>query len=528
LARIKSRNLYDLIKSLDKNEKRYVKLFLKQVGNSEDKKVLILFDLINKQKEFDEDKILSKAPVIKSEQLSNLKAYLYTKILQALRAYHLNQINDLRIREFIDFAQLLFKRRLFAQGLECLKFAKKICIEHENLELQLEIVKLEKSVLMATIDHDNVRKVDKIVAEVDSINKKLNLINAFSNLYIKLNALYTKSGYVKNEDEYFRVKEFFYSNMPYFKESELSSKEKIYFYRLQLAYNLYIQDFENGYIYAKKLVQTMESDPNFIKNEVENYAKALNSLLSSQYKLYRYDEFIETKKKLEEIKTYESNSENLRIMLMKYSFIHEMNYYFMNGFFEQGVKELLEKRKSELDELIQSIDKHSLIILYYKIASLYVGAGQYNQAIKWLNYIINTSNNDLREDIHCFARMLNLICHFELGNFDVISYYIRSTYRFLLKKDDLHLFQKYILSFLRTLKRIPSKEELYYKFNLLKEQLKPLVNSRYEKRAFVYFDIISWLESKIAGKPVHKIIEEKAKQLRQYSQKNSTKILSEF
>ncbi|MFQ3575023.1 MAG: hypothetical protein SNJ77_01170 [Cytophagales bacterium] len=519
MARVKSRNLYDLIKSLDRNEKRYVKLILQQTGDSDDKKVLILFDLINKQDEFDEDKILQKAPMLKPDQLSNLKAYLYNKILQGIRAYNLNHLPDIKIRELIDFAEILFSRRLFSQGMECLKSAKKLSIEHENLELQLEIIKLEKSVLMATIDHDNVNKVDRIVDEVDSINKRLNLINAFSNLYIKLNALYTKLGYVRNEDDYLKVKEFYFSNMPFFKESNLANKEKVYLYRLELAYYLFIQDFESGYVYAKKLVETIESHPTLIQSDPENYARALNSLLSSQYKMFRYDEFLVTKKKLEGLSSSKSveYSENLRVMLLKYHFIHEINYYFMTGHFQQGVQQLIDNKEAEIEELIKSIDKHSLIIFYYKIASLYVGAGQFNKAIKWLNKIINTPNDDLREDIHCFARMLNLICHFELGNYDVISYYIRSTYRFLLKKDDLHMFQKYILGFLRTLKRIPSTDELHFKFNLLKEQLTPLVNSRYEKRAFVYFDILSWLNSKLSGKTVQEVIEEKALRQMQYN-----------
>jgi len=43
--------------------------------------------------------------------------------------------------------------------------------------------------------------------------------------------------------------------------------------------------------------------------------------------------------------------------------------------------------------------------------------------------------------------------------------------------------------------------------------LKTFENHPYEKRAFLYLDIISWLESKIENKPVASIIQEKAKKL---------------
>lgn len=44
-------------------------------------------------------------------------------------------------------------------------------------------------------------------------------------------------------------------------------------------------------------------------------------------------------------------------------------------------------------------------------------------------------------------------------------------------------------------------------------RLKVYENHPYEKRAFLYLDIISWLESKIENRPVAEIIQEKAKEL---------------
>ena len=46
-------------------------------------------------------------------------------------------------------------------------------------------------------------------------------------------------------------------------------------------------------------------------------------------------------------------------------------------------------------------------------------------------------------------------------------------------------------------------------FAELKTQLLPLKDSRFEGRAFYYFDIISWLESKIEKKPVEEIVQRK-------------------
>lgn len=120
------------------------------------------------------------------------------------------------------------------------------------------------------------------------------------------------------------------------------------------------------------------------------------------------------------------------------------------------------------------------------------------------------SEVDIRRDIHCFARILNLVAHYEVGNMDVIDYYIRSTYRFLAKKSDLRLYQQYILGFLKNLYKNETEEDLKTEFLELRDKLLTLRDKPYERRAFIYFDIISWLESKIRNISVGAVIREKA------------------
>lgn len=158
MSKSKISPVYELIHSLSKNEKRHFSLLIGSSGNPEDKKVVKLFNHLNKAEEYDEAKLLKQLPEIKAEQLSNQKSYLYQKLLQALRLYNGPKINDLQIREQIDFAQILFERRLYAQGLSALRKARKLASVQENLEQQLEILKMERGVLLLTIGPDFGRK----------------------------------------------------------------------------------------------------------------------------------------------------------------------------------------------------------------------------------------------------------------------------------------------------------------------------------------------------------------------------------
>ncbi len=66
-----------------------------------------------------------------------------------------------------------------------------------------------------------------------------------------------------------------------------------------------------------------------------------------------------------------------------------------------------------------------------------------------------------------------------------------------------------------TLKNLDSifSSELKSEFKKLHELFIVFENHPYKKRAFLYLDIISWLESKIENKPVATIIQEKARKL---------------
>ena len=511
MSKDKSDALFHLIKSLKKNEKRYFRLF---AGREENTKYIRLFDLIDAQPEFDEDNLLVKDPSLNKAQLSNLKAHLYKKILKSLRMYTQSSILEMEIREMIDYAQLLYNRSLYSQCADILRKAKKAVLKIDNLELKLDILKWEMNILSVTVGTDNSNKVNRIIEEVQDTSNRISNINSFNNLAAKLNSIYVKIGYIRNREDYDKIVRLFSVSIPDFDEEQLSLNEKLNLYSLFVGYYFFIQDFNSGYTFAKKWVALFDSNRELRSSRIDIYISALNNLLIAEYKLSRYYEFVETSKQLRSLRQASGNemNENIKLKLLKYTYVHEFNRFFMLGDFALGVS-LMNRIKPGLEQFISQLDNHSRVIMYYKMACLYFGNEDYSEAITWLNRIINSDNIDIREDIHSFARILNLISHYELGNHDVIDYYIRSTYRFLSRKDDLHEYQRFILNFLKKLNNRFTEELLIPEFIKLRKQLIPLQENPYEKRAFIYFDIISWLESKIEKRPVQEVIKEKGKGL---------------
>jgi hypothetical protein len=141
---------------------------------------------------------------------------------------------------------------------------------------------------------------------------------------------------------------------------------------------------------------------------------------------------------------------------------------------------------------------------------LHFGADQFERSIFYLQQIIHNKELGMREDLLCYSRILNLISHFELGKDDRIEELIRSTFKFLLKMNDMQQVQAEIIVFLRSLKNI-FPHQLKNAFKELHERLQLLENHAYEKRSFLYLDILSWLEGKIQTKPIQEIVHKKVR-----------------
>jgi hypothetical protein len=501
--------LFELVKSLTRSEKRYFRL-LSQQQNDSKAKYIMLFDYLDTKDSFS-TRDLNRITFIKTSQISNMKAHLMQKILQALRQFESAKDSEIHIREMIDYVQILYNRGLFRQAFDILGKANKKVAKTGNLEIKLELLKWEKNLLNQSVGSHYSQAVQRVILEVEDANSKINLINQFTNLAVKLNAIYVKTGYIRNDQHFSEVQDLFYSGLPNHQERELSLHEKLSLYRLYVNYYYFIEDMDLGYQYALKWLQLYDQHPELQKSQLNDYLSAVNQVMVAEYKLFYYKKFLRSRQRLHHLneKMRKSVNENIRSRLVKYIYVHEFNRIFMLGKFTLGVK-LLKRLSPELDAFIKRSDEHSRIILFYKIACLYFGDSQYHKALEWLNRVQQDEKADLREDIHSFARILSLIAHYELGNMEVIDYYIRSTYRFLLKKGELPLFQKYILRFLRRIGGEFSEKELTSEFEKLLKSLKPLQDVRYEKRSFLYFDIIAWLESKILGVSVQKRIQERA------------------
>ncbi|MDX2301316.1 MAG: hypothetical protein NW226_00895 [Microscillaceae bacterium] len=509
MANQQTEHLFQLIKSLTKAEKRNFKLYATRGSNKEDKKFIQLFDVLDKMHIYQEDYILQKIPEIKKVQLSNLKAHLYRQLLISLRFNHSHLNIDIQIREQIDYARILYNKGLYQQSLKILDKAKNLArMAHKSI-IQLEIVEFEKMIEGQYITRSISNRAELLTQEADELTRIIENTQDLSSLILQLYDMYIKAGLVKDEEDYENVREFFFNQLPVEHFKELSFYEKLYLYIAYSWYSHIIQDFLMAYRYAQKWVNLFHSEPIMLEQEPEWYLKGIHRLSEALFNLQHYPKFVDTLVLMEdfEMTNAERGNENIELLTFLYLSTARINKYFMEGNFSQG-KSLIPEILGKIELYQGKLDTYHVLVLHYKIASLYFGSGEFSQAITSLNHIINYKDTGLREDIHAFTRILNLIAHYEAGNHDIMDHQIRSVYHFLGKMNDLNPVHLEIFKFLRKLAKSPYFE-LKAEFLHLRDALLQLRNKPYVKRPFLYFDIISWLESKIENRSVQSVIHDK-------------------
>ncbi len=506
---VKNDALFRLVKTLSKSEKRQFKLYAGRLGVNAEKNFMALFDVLDKLEEFDEQVILNKTR-IKKQQLSNAKAHLYKQILISLRLNPSQQNVKVQIREQLDFATILFNKGLHKQSLKILEKAKSNALQNFENNLAYEIVELEKVIESQYITRSLDSRADDLIQESMRLSKSSVLLSKLSNLSLQLYSYMLKRGYAKSKEDYVTIKDFFESRIPEYDLKEMGFKEKLFLYKAYLWYSFIIQDFLSCYKYAKKWVGLFDENPEMKKVNPVFYLKGVNYLLESLFIIQRIKKFesvlFSLKKEMEqELFTLNDNTSSLASLTY---YQNRINLYFLEGEFTTGTIIIPEVLK-EISIYKKKFDEHHVMIFYYKISSMYFGAEKFDECIYYLNKIIQNKDLTMREDLLCFSRMLSLIAHYEAGYDQNLEEEIKSTYKFLLKMNELYGVQRKVISFLRSLSDI-YPHELKSAFVKLHKDLKTFENHPYEKRAFMYLDLISWLESKIQGKPVEEIIRQKA------------------
>ena len=95
---------------------------------------------------------------------------------------------------------------------------------------------------------------------------------------------------------------------------------------------------------------------------------------------------------------------------------------------------------------------------------------------------------------------LPLFIHYNLNNYELLHYQVRSFQRLMQKSDRLYRCEKILLDFFKTVSGADTKKIRQQQLEVLKKVVTSLFKTYYEKGFSFYFDLECWIESQLSGK----------------------------
>ncbi|MEO6882473.1 MAG: hypothetical protein ABI199_00460 [Bacteroidia bacterium] len=492
-----SDELFQLIKSMSKSEKRFFKLMSSlQTGA---KNYVRLFDAIELQETYNEAAIrkeLKRETFIK--HLPSEKNHLHKLIMKSLRAYHANISMSAQLKEQINDIEVLFDKALYKQCRKALEKVKKQAYFYEKFYLILEIINLEKKLIdmeahfgMMDIDlNDLLEKENKVIEQSGNFGK-------YQIIFSKLNYWVRQKMVMRNSKEQSFTE--YLLNEPLMQDESraLSISAKIVFHHIKGMYYMASgSGLDKTLVHFTALLKLMDTYPQMAKEMSKRYLSAINNIVFCHLAENKYEKCFNNIDKMRSLLTLpEFASIDLQLKIFTSSYNAELLIYNDLGEFDKAVK-LVNPIAAGLKKYEGKINTEEVVIFYYNISAVYFGNGDFHKALLWNNKILNEREKELRQDLYGFSRLLNLIIHYELGNTQLIEYEIRSVIRLYSSKDKTHKFEHLVLEYIRKLikvKRGASTETIFLDF---KKEMEILIEDKFERVALEFFDFISWIESK--------------------------------
>ncbi len=487
-----SKDLFNLIRSLNKNEKGYFR------KNISDRNAARLFDAINAigtEKNYNESALKEK---LKLSNFPVLKQYLYESVLRSLSQYHTACSKYLILKDQLKAYHVLRSKDLNLQAEKLLAKAKKLAERSEDLYTLSEIILLELRTEINRLQYeDKEKKLKEILEESKTVLKKLDNLNEYNLLYSTVSSTALKYSQSSKDLREAQKKEL----ITLLKSNKMLSDEKcamsfpakmLYFESHLVVYNSFSL-YSDGYETCKSFVEFMHQNRTAALCYFRSYLTALNNLLIRCLTTNRIAEFNEL------LPEYRALSKKQSANAYLLSFNLEFTLLNKNGDVERAL-ELVSELDRELSRLKDKFNEVVGLYLQMNAAVSYFIAGDFESALKKVNIIINATK--IKDDIISQALLFKLVIHYELKDYKLLEHYTKSVYRHFKNKKQLSEKESALLSFL---KQSVEKDDLSILFRELNMRLKKAPSNPDEDE----FDYISWLESKIRNKPFLEIIREK-------------------
>lgn len=494
-----STDLFELIHALSAAEKRYFRQFASRHIIGEQNNYLALFEAIAQQTEYDEAALKEHLRHTTFVQyLPVAKRYLQQQIVESLYWFHRSNSVEAQVQKNLHAADILLDKGLITQSKKLLRKARKDIYACELFRLLPDLLERERGIMERTLYKGaTAQDLENWETEWNRALEYLHQDGRYARWSSSVAQLHYQKVAVRERSLEERFEPLL--ELPS-EEAAFSLRARLDYYKAMSTWHFMNGDAEAAYICNRDLLQVFEDHAFLMEQHPRRYLTALNNFLIDNHQLKRYEAL---ENGIAKLKTLPHRAEFRRIpqlaeKIFELSTLLELNAWVGQAHFGAALSGLPQIQEG-LTRYGKGLALHHKLTFYYLMAYIYFENSRYDEALTWLNELVQQPLRDVVEELLRFANLLRLLTHFELGHYDLLAYLINTIKRQHSMKSSLYQTEKTLFSYLKKLLNASNAKAQRALFTTLCDKLETIKADPAEQRVFNYFDFQRWASRKSQG-----------------------------
>jgi len=491
--------LHEIIKSLSPEEKaNFLQGSSLQQGEKNYKKLFVYIDSVDEYNEEDAKEYFKNETFAK--HLASEKNQLFHHILKSLRQQRIHDKSSAATFEKIKDVQTLYEKNLPKLANREAERIRYRTTQEELFYSQLDLIELEMQYMGVNgySKQEADAKMQVLFEEKELLLKKIKTLAKYQQLLGEIEYYFNQNILVHDLSKKHMLENFL-SN-PYIADLLYANSKKalllgtfcrLICYRIMRETEILGREIDN----AVELFKTY----GFLKEEYPKIYISLNGFLARflavNANLKKAKAAIDHLRSVRDDKSFQT--QDLQNTIFTRLTVYDLIYYNYSGQYEKA-EELFPEIEEKLEKHKQDYPGYELTTINFLMFVTHFAQKNYNKALKHINEINNSNFDESRQDLYRYAKICNLIVHYELNNTDYLIYSYKSTQRFFRLIDYPFQYETTFLKYFKNIaiskKRATNKKVLFKEFRM---QLDEVFKDPYQVIASEYFDLIAWVDSKL-------------------------------
>jgi len=488
MAHTSSNHIHQLIRSMNRSEKRFFKIHLRTHSSKHSDSYMDLFDRISQQDEYEEASLIKEFKS-SGQRYPVMKHRLFEKVLDALEVFHRGHDPILALRTELNRAQVLMSRGLYAQADQLIEGVILKAAELDLPELILEAKRLQLVFLGPDLKgsgQDSKTLTDWSV-EMDAL---ISQVKDEWDLCHKRAIVFRQMETVSRGPETSDIEGLAsYANHM----TEKGPRCRFIWHHGMAALAFMHGNAHETLEHTNACVRLLEEHGFMTKDHKVSLAKMVANGFYSAYRSHDLDQAEEFMVRLKIMYKEEAESpeypEFLALYLQSKLFMENHSHSYFDA-------EHMREMEQRFLEICEALSTQVRAGLDYGFALFNHGVHDSSAALKALNRILHAADVSRDDEVYARALIYSNVIHIETDDREWLLHSARTLKRYLQSRDRMGATESALLRYIADIRRSRSVDGEAKALARYTESLRTVRRLPMERISFEYFDFLRWAEER--------------------------------